>query len=159
MGCNTTQRQMSEKVVEYKGRGEKQGHECRSLSCPFHSEIKIVCDDLPDQRAKRIPAQRICAALRTCRDHLENMSNLFRTRAGSGISDEGVFDRTPVWFPDIPTSTQPRSCGTKGWKMEVIHVSSALNNNINPASGVEKAFLLACWLCFVPLLKLFAATI
>lgn len=45
---------------------------------------------------------------------------------------------------------QPRSCGTKGWKMEVIHVSSALNNNIKPASGVEKAFLLACRLCFVP---------
>lgn len=38
--------------------------------------------------------------------------------------------------------------------MEVIHISSALNNNLKPSSCVEKAFLLACRLCFVPLLKL-----
>lgn len=89
--------------MEHKGRGEKQGHECRLLLCPFYSEIKIVCDDLPDL-PERIPSRGICAALRTCRDHLENMSNLFWTRAGSGISDEGVFDGTPVWFPDISTT-------------------------------------------------------
>lgn len=42
MGCNTKQRKMEGKVVEYKGRGENQGRDCRYLSGPFHSEIKIV---------------------------------------------------------------------------------------------------------------------
>lgn len=50
-----------------------------------------------------------------CSDLVENMTNLFLTRAGFGISD-GVFDPTPVWLLDIPTSAKPRFYGTKSWK-------------------------------------------
>lgn len=64
--------------------------------------------------------------------------NLFLTRAESVICDEEVLDQTLVWFLDIQTSVKAQSCGAKRWKMEIVHVFSALNNNIKTASDEWK---------------------
>lgn len=85
-----------------------------------------------------------------CSDLLGNITNLFLTRAESVICDEGVLDQTPLWFLDIQTSVKPRSCGTKQWKMEIIHVFSALNNNIKTTSDGWKDIPFSLGCCFFP---------
>lgn len=141
---------------------EKQECECRFLSRPFNTHKKCVliydlaAPDHGSEHSKQIRSQRVCVVLCACSDLAGNKSNLFLTRAESVICDEGVLDQTPVWFPDIQTAVKPQSCGAKLWKMDIIHVFSALNNNIKTTSDEWKDIPLSL---LAALSVLFAATI
>lgn len=119
-----------------------------------HKKLVFICDfagaDRRTERTNQILSQRTLARLGVCRDLSGNTTNLFLTRAESVICDEGVLDRSPVWVLDIQTSVKPPSCGTKRWKMEIIHVFSALNDIIKTTSDGcrDIPFSLGC--CFFP---------